>query len=34
LLTLFGITIPTVQAAGGLVLASMGWGMLGSNDRD
>ena len=34
LLSFFGITIPIVQAAGGLVLASMGWNMLGSSDSD
>ena len=28
LLSFFGLTIPVVQAAGGLVLASMGWRML------
>lgn len=31
LLSFFGITIPIVQAAGGLVLASMGWKMLGDS---
>jgi multiple antibiotic resistance protein len=28
LLTFFGISLPVVQVAGGLVLASMGWGLL------
>ena len=28
LLTFFGISLPVVQLAGGLVLASMGWGLL------
>lgn len=32
LLTFFGISLPVVQVAGGLVLASMGWGLL--NQRD
>jgi multiple antibiotic resistance protein len=32
LLTFFGISLPVVQLAGGLVLASMGWGLL--NNRD
>jgi multiple antibiotic resistance protein len=31
-LKLFGITIPVVQVSGGLVLASMGWQLLNSND--
>ena len=34
LLAFFGITIPTVQAAGGLVLASMGWDMLRNSDGE
>ena len=32
LLAFFGISLPVVQLAGGLVLASMGWGLL--NQRD
>lgn len=32
LLAFFGISLPVVQVAGGLVLASMGWGLL--NQRD
>jgi multiple antibiotic resistance protein len=32
LLTFFGISLPVVQVAGGLVLAAMGWGLL--NQRD
>ncbi len=34
LLSFFGLTIPTVQAAGGLVLASMGWRMLHEEDGE
>lgn len=35
LLTFFGISLPVVQLAGGLVLAAMGWGLLnGGNDKD
>lgn len=33
LLACFGLTIPIVQAAGGLVLASMGWNMLKQDDK-
>jgi multiple antibiotic resistance protein len=34
LLTFFGISLPVVQLAGGLVLASMGWGLLNNqNDK-
>jgi len=32
LLSFFGLTIPIVQAAGGLVLAAMGWRMLNQDD--
>jgi multiple antibiotic resistance protein len=32
LLTFFGISLPVVQLAGGLVLASMGWGLLNNQD--
>jgi multiple antibiotic resistance protein len=32
ILNFFGLTIPIVQAAGGLVLASMGWKMLNQED--
>jgi len=31
-LSFFGITVPIVQAAGGLVLASMGWSMLNATE--
>jgi len=31
-LKLFGISLPVVQLAGGLVLASMGWGLLNQKD--
>jgi multiple antibiotic resistance protein len=34
LLSFFGITVPIVQAAGGLVLAAMGWNLLNQNDFD
>lgn len=33
LLAFFGISVPVVQAAGGLVLASMGWKMLTAEDH-
>ena len=33
-LKLFGISLPVVQLAGGLVLASMGWRLLNENDED
>lgn len=32
LLTFFGISLPVVQVAGGLVLASMGWSLLNQQD--
>jgi multiple antibiotic resistance protein len=32
LLTFFGISLPVVQLAGGLVLAAMGWGLLNNQD--
>jgi multiple antibiotic resistance protein len=32
LLSFFGISLPVVQVAGGLVLASMGWGLLNQPD--
>jgi multiple antibiotic resistance protein len=32
LLTFFGISLPVVQVAGGLVLASMGWSLLNQKD--
>ena len=32
LLSFFGISLPVVQVAGGLVLASMGWGLLNQAD--
>lgn len=34
LLQFFGISLPVVQVAGGLVLASMGWKLLNQQDRD
>jgi multiple antibiotic resistance protein len=33
-LKLFGISLPVVQLAGGLVLASMGWKLLNESDED
>ncbi|MFZ0592488.1 MAG: MarC family protein, partial [Bryobacteraceae bacterium] len=33
LLTFFGISLPVVQLAGGLVLAAMGWGLLNESDQ-
>jgi multiple antibiotic resistance protein len=30
--TFFGISLPVMQVAGGLVLAAMGWGLLNQND--
>ena len=33
LLTFFGISLPVVQLAGGLVLAAMGWGLLNNKDE-
>lgn len=33
ILEFFGISLPVVQVAGGLVLASMGWSLLSENDR-
>src|SRR3984885_6968650 len=32
LLSFFGISLPVVQVSGGLVLASMGWGLLNQED--
>ena len=32
LLEFFGISLPVVQVAGGLVLATMGWGLLNQNE--
>jgi len=34
MLSFFGITVPIVQVAGGLVLAAMGWNLLNKNDFD
>jgi multiple antibiotic resistance protein len=34
LLAFFGISVPIVQVAGGLVLAAMGWNLLNKNDFD
>lgn len=34
LLSFFGITVPIVQTAGGLVLASMGWKLLNQNEEN
>jgi multiple antibiotic resistance protein len=34
LLTFFGISLPVVQVAGGLVLASMGWNLLNQKEAD
>jgi len=34
LLSFFGISLPVVQLAGGLVLATMGWSLLNENDKN
>ena len=34
LLSFFGISLPVVQLAGGLVLAAMGWSLLNEKDKD
>ena len=34
LLSFFGISLPVVQVAGGLVLAAMGWSLLNQQDAD
>src|SRR5262249_46967702 len=34
LLSFFGISLPVVQLAGGLVLASMGWSLLNEKERN
>jgi len=34
ILSFFGISLPVVQVAGGLVIAAMGWGVLNEDDSD
>jgi multiple antibiotic resistance protein len=34
ILNFFGISLPIVEVAGGLVIAGMGWGVLNQNDSD